>query len=312
MNKTILTLVFTVIFGMTMAQDITTYSVYDTNQSGDLTVSDVTGVVNNVKNGVDPAQTSQCVTANDLQQLLNAINKKLEKLESIENRLSALESKLGIEPITPVFDDITIDGNTYHLGVSGAVDLGISVKWAACNVGAQAPGDYGDYYAWGETEPYYAEGHSQDRPCTKWREGKTGYNSDSYFDSNYNKYATDRKTRLAPDDDVAHVKLGGVWRMPTKAEQDDLRTNCTWVWTKYGGHNGYVVVGSTGNAIFLPAAGGRYDVSLSNAGSWGYYWSSTLNGSDSYFAFNIGFNSGSIDCSNYIRYGGRSVRPVCP
>lgn len=67
------------------------------------------------------------------------------------------------------------------------------------------PEEYGDYFAWGETEPYYTAGHSQDNPCSNWKTGKTGYNLDSYFDSNYAKYTTDKKTQLDPEDDAAHV-----------------------------------------------------------------------------------------------------------
>lgn len=183
--------------------------------------------------------------------------------------------------------------NMPTIATSGAVDLGLSVKWATTNVGASSPGDYGDYYAWGETET------------------KSTYNWDTYFDSNYEKYATNKKTKLDQDDDVAHVKWGGSWRMPTKAEQDELREKCAWVWTTYGGHNGYVVVGSTGNAIFLPAAGFR-NVSSFSAGSFGYYWSSSLYEGLSDFAYELYFGSGYVLRSLNGRNYGRSVRPVCP
>lgn len=187
--------------------------------------------------------------------------------------------------------------NMPTIAASGAVDLGLSVKWAATNVGASSPGDYGDYYAWGETETkstYY------------W---STYFDSVNGSDSNFTKYATDKKTQLDPEDDVAHVKWGGSWRMPTKAEQDDLLTKCAWVWTTYGGHKGYVVMGSTGNAIFLPAAGYRSHSSLNYAGSGGNYWSSSLYENNSSSAFELNFGSSRV---NNIRYCGQSVRPVCP
>lgn len=203
------------------------------------------------------------------------------------------------EGTEPVYEDIDVNGTTYHLGISGAVDLGLSVKWATCNVGADAPGDYGDYYAWGETET------------------KSIYNWSTYLDSpnrdgnSFTKYAIDKKTILDPEDDVAHVKLGGNWRMPTDSELTELRTKCTWVWTQYGGHNGYVVVGSTGNAIFLPAAGYRGDSDLDNAGSYGNYWSSS-HVSFSSCAYALNFNSSSVGWGSGDRCIGLSVRPVCP
>lgn len=193
------------------------------------------------------------------------------------------------------------------------VDLGLpsGLKWATMNVGATKPEDYGDYFAWGETEPYYTEGHSLDNPCTNWKAGKTGYNLDSYFDSNFAKYATDKKTQLDPEDDAAHVNWGGDWRMPTKEEQDELRTKCSWKWTTSGGVNGYVVTGPNGNSIFLPAAGCRGNSSLYNAGSDGYYWSSALHEYSSCGANELYFVSVGVDRTFYDRYYGLSVRPVC-
>lgn len=201
---------------------------------------------------------------------------------------------------TATYEDITINGTTYHLGVSGAIDLGLSVKWAAFNVGATAPSDYGDYYAWGETET------------------KTTYDWSNYPDSpnrdgnSFTKYAVDKQTQLDPDDDVAHVKWGGDWRMPTKAEQDELRLKCGWVWTTYGGHNGYVVIGSTGNAIFLPAAGFRGGSSLVTDGSYGHFASSSLYEGNVGNAYVLFFSSDNISRRYGQRRNGQSVRPVCP
>jgi hypothetical protein len=124
------------------------------------------------------------------------------------------------------------------------VDLGLSVKWATFNVGATKPEEYGDYFAWGETEP------------------KEVYDWSTYFEV---------------ADDVAAVKWGGKWRMPTMAEQDELRTQCTWTWTSQNGVKGYRVTGTNGNSIFLPAAGYRSGSSLYNTDSKGFYWSSSLN-----------------------------------
>ena len=168
------------------------------------------------------------------------------------------------------------------------VDLGLSVKWATCNVGATKPGEYGDYFAWGETKP------------------KSSYTSSNYtYSSNANI--------LPLSSDAARVNWGGSWRMPTTAEQDELRTKCTWIWTEQDGTYGYKVTSkSNGNSIFLPAAGYHYVSSLYNAGSNGYYWSSSLYTGDSDFAYNLNFSSSDVDWNGYGRYCGQSVRPVCP
>lgn len=207
------------------------------------------------------------------------------------------------------------------------VDLGLkdeqghTIYWATCNVGATTPEDYGDYFAWGETEPYYQAGHSQDSPCSSWKTGKTGYNWANYKWCNgdyytQTKYCTsvdygtvDNKTVLELEDDAATQNWGGNWRMPTKDEQDQLRTSCTWTWNST--KKGYTVTGPNGNSIFLPAAGYRSDSDLNYAGSNGYYWSSSLGPSLSHFAYYLYFNSWSQDTDDYTRYLGRSVRAVC-
>ena len=184
------------------------------------------------------------------------------------------------------------------------VDLGLSVKWATCNVGADTPEDYGDYFAWGETEPK----DSYDSGTYKWRNGNT-----------YTKYSTssqygtvDNKTVLDPEDDVAHVNWGGGWRMPTKAELEELRNNCTCKWTTHNGVTGCKVTSNiNGNSIFLPAAGYRYNSSLYKVGSLGYYWSSSLYSSGSYNAYCLNFRSDNVDWSYDQRYAGLSVRAVC-
>lgn len=180
------------------------------------------------------------------------------------------------------------------IATSGAVDLGLSVKWAACNIGALSPEEYGNYYAFAETETKYT------------------YNESTYLDSTNHKYGTDKKTQLDLDDDVAHVKWGGDWRIPTDVEQADISKKCVWLWGTYKGHNGYIIVGSTGNAIFLPAAG--YYKGGSHWGpNSGYYWSSVIYESIAFDQFAHEANSSFFGgvTSSHLFYG-RSVRPVCP
>ena len=205
------------------------------------------------------------------------------------------------------------------------VDLGLpsGLKWATCNVGANAPEEYGDYFAWGDPEPYYTEGHSQDNPCNNWKANKTGYNWASYkfelgidFQGPFSKYVThvsygtiDNKTVLDPEDDAANVNWGDTWRMPTDAEWTELRTECTWTWTTQNGVNGKLVTGPNGNSIFLPPAGYRYDTNLEYPGSDGYYWSSSLSDySDP--ACGVNFDSYVEYRNSYGRFIGFSVRPV--
>lgn len=206
------------------------------------------------------------------------------------------------------------------------VDLGLpsGLKWATMNVGATTPEGYGDYFAWGETKPYYTEGHSQDDPCTSWETSKSGYNWESYKWCNgsyttLTKYCTssnygtvDNKTILELADDAAHVNWGGSWRMPTKAEQDELRNKCTWTWSTRNGIDGREVTGSNGNSIFLPAAGYRNDSGLALAGSYCIFWSSSLDTSDPYSVCYVFFDSGNVYSNYGKRNFGTSVRAVCP
>ena len=114
-----------------------------------------------------------------------------------------------------------------------------------------------------------------------------------------------------PTYDVARKKWGSPWRLPTKAEFEELRDNCTCEWTIQNGHNGYKVTSKTnGNSIFLPAAGSRCGTSLNGSGNGGDYWSSSLSESSSEDAYHLYSDSGGYDWYYGNRYDGRSVRPV--
>lgn len=187
------------------------------------------------------------------------------------------------------------------------VDLGLSVKWATCNVGATKPEEYGDYFAWGETEPKSTYNWSTYKYCNGSSSTLTKYNTDR------SKGTVDNKTTLELSDDAARANWGGSWRMPTDAELTELREQCTWTWTSKNGVNGYKVTSqSNGNSIFLPAAGYRSGSSLYYAGSYGYYWSSLLNTGYPGRAWGVDFRSGSVSRYYYSRCHGHSVRPVCP
>lgn len=175
------------------------------------------------------------------------------------------------------------------------VDMGTGVKWGRCNIGAASPEEYGDYYAWGETKT------------------KDVYSEETYKYYNNGKYVDLGKDISGTAFDVAHVKLGGAWRMPTKEEWDKLLKSCSWLQgVEYNGIKGYLVINkSNNNSIFLPAAGQRKDSKLSSVGRYGYYWSSsTYNNSN---AWEVQFNIYTGECGNNrtVLWLGFSVRAVC-
>ena len=170
------------------------------------------------------------------------------------------------------------------------VDLGLpsGLKWATCNVGADSPEDYGDYYAWGEIE---TKGEYYESNSKTYGKSISGISGSSTYD-------------------VARAKWGGSWRLPTKKELEELKNNCKWQWTSQNGKKGYKVTGPNGNSIFMPAAGNRYGSSLYDAGEYGLYWSSTPYESNDSNTYSLDFDS-SYHYVNWIdRYLGQSVRPV--
>ena len=189
-------------------------------------------------------------------------------------------------------------GETIEGAESTAVDLGLSVKWAAGNVGAKNPEDNGLYFAWGETVGYTAE---------QVTSGVRAFDMASYK-------ASAISGNLTLEQDAAHVCMGGNWRMPTKAEFKELIDNCSMVWT--ADYNGTGVKGRiftsrvNGNSVFFPAAGYCNNSSVNRVGSYGKYWSASRYSSS--YAWDLDFRSGSLDL-NYddFRYSGRSVRGVC-
>ena len=180
-----------------------------------------------------------------------------------------------------------------------AIDLGLpsGTKWCCCNVGASTPEGYGGYYAWGETSE------------------KSVYESDNYA---YYNSSTGRYTNIGSDIsgtgyDAATVNMGAPWRMPSVEQMKELFNNCSRQWTQQNGVNGILVTGPNGGQVFLPAAGGRWLDGFSLAGSYGIYWSSSLDpDSADYGAYYLYFNSGNWDWYHERRDYGHSVRAVRP
>ena len=170
-----------------------------------------------------------------------------------------------------------------------AVDLGLNVKWATCNVGAKSPADYGDHLAWGETEPR-----------TKYDDCETYC---MWLDKDLDLTCRD----------AARLRWGRNWRLPTKEDVQELLDNCDWTWTRQGEHYGCLVTSKrNGRSIFLPAAGIRSDSELLHADEDGYYWTSTPNTRlyDGCLACRLGFGSEGRAVETTYRYYGLPIRPV--
>lgn len=183
------------------------------------------------------------------------------------------------------------------------VDLGLSVKWATCNVGANRPSDYGGYYAWGEIST------------------KSEYNYDNYFDyvgiwewpddTSFKKYKGENK-KIEPQSghDTARENWGGTWRMPTDEEFNELIEKCIWIWTNQNGHNGYKITGPSGQSIFLPASGWKEDTEVKYAGEHGDYWTNVRNW-EGYNGISLGMDIQYYSVSPlWGRANGMNIRPV--
>ena len=310
--------------------------------------------------GVSLDNTSLSITEGDTKALKatvtpsNATDKSLS-WSSNKTSVATVSSSGTVTAIAPGSATITVKTNdggktatcsiivtkfTPTMSVPQAVDLGLSVKWASFNLGASEPEGNGDFFAWGETEPYYKPGYARSKNPV-WKAGKeagyewtsykwckgTGNTLTKYCDNigfGYN-FHTDYYTTLTRQDDAAHVNIGGKWRIPKKEEMEELLNDCSWVWTTVNGVNGFRVTGPNGNSIFLPTVGCRFETSLLDnssvtAGLYTYYhlyyWtSSLLTKSAPMHAWYLQatFESTAVkkpSLSQYIRCFGCAIRPV--
>lgn len=197
------------------------------------------------------------------------------------------------------------------------VDLGLpsGTLWATCNIGANSPEEYGDYFAWGETS-----GYNGGKTCFNWETYKYTLTYHE-LDGTVKKYCTkssasgvvDNKTELEPEDDAATVNWGSEWQMPSNAQLEELVNSSytTTSWTTLNGVSGRMIISkSNGKRIFLPAAGFRLGITYIADGEYGGCWSRSLyeaNSEDSHLLF---FSSSKIITGYYYRVHGYSVRPV--
>ena len=205
---------------------------------------------------------------------------------------------LGLVSCEPESED---DNTTPGTSSYKAVDLGLSVKWASCNVGAKSPEDYGDYFTWGETTA--KSSYTKDNSLT----------ADLSISALRSRGIIDFIGNLTPAYDAATANWGGSWRMPTSAEIRELLNDCTWRWTSQNGVYGCKVTGPNGNSIFLPATGYHGEKWTYDDGYEGDYLSATMRSESTgvyglYFKQQSGKLNNGLDYWN--RYVGFTVRPV--
>lgn len=187
-------------------------------------------------------------------------------------------------------DDITNDVSSNKINGHEYVDLGLSVKWATCNVGANYPNSFGNYYAWGELNP------------------KSYYSYDNCH--TYNEELDDISGKLKYD--VARKMWGGTWRMPTRSEMDELVNNCNWELEIENNFAYYRIIGPNGNYISLPATGYFEYSYISDELCSGQYWTSTPYTINDYneSSYALIFSEKSVKTERRVRYLGRTIRPV--
>lgn len=183
------------------------------------------------------------------------------------------------------------------------VDLGLpsGTLWATQNVGASTTEQAGEYFAWGELTPKENFTWANYILCDGSSKNLKRYNADPA------NGAVDNLLELTPEDDAAHMQWGGLWRMPSMAQAQELQQSCSWALDKQ--RAGYVVTGPNGNSIFLPSAGFIVNSNLQMGGTSGYYWTTTLDPEYSSYAYCLVGEQTLFD-HFAPRYSGRSIRPV--
>ena len=282
-------------------------------------LSAIVASLNAIKDQAEALGTGQTSIASKIAGVTDAINDLVAEVNSGNTSAAA-----ALAQIIQKLEDLkgSIGGGGTTPSPVEYVDLGLpsGLKWAKCNLGASKPSDYGDFYAWGEiaTKTTWAvwefykwmqSGQSEWKYITKYTiaDGET---EAIWYDSSGN-FIGDNITTLVAADDAATQQLGSPWRMPTVDEIQELKENCTWLWTTQDGVNGHQVDGPNGNAIFLPATGYISDLFIINRGDLGYYWSSSLSPS-SHDASLFYFDSVNHAWAYEHRRCGLSVRPVRP
>ena len=274
-----------------LANQLTIVSIEETSEGYVITFSDDSTIT--IKHGKDGADGENGKNGTD------GIDGKDSSIVNVEWNEDSVTFTLsdGTILVLPRSDDNTSEAPTTD---ERAVDLGLSVMWASCNVGANSPEEYGDYFAWGEVSP------------------KTGYFTSNYLywvDYNGNYFWDPGESTInlvnisGTQYDAARANWGEDWRMPTHSEIEELIDYCTWNWTYHNDVSGVLVTGPNGNSIFLPAAGYRHELSLKSKYS-GYYWSATPDGIAHSGSCQLSFDNTKHKLYSNAREFGSSVRPV--
>ncbi len=203
-------------------------------------------------------------------------------------------TKVEFNSVNVDYVDFTEKPSDPTLTPGDYVDLGLSVKWASCNLGASTPAGKGGYYAWGETST------------------KTEYSEKNYaYYKEGSGYTNIGENIAGTQYDAATVNLGKDWRMPTQDEVQELCDKCTFTYGEVDGVKGYYATGKNGNSIFLPCYGyktGTWDRSEDQ----GYFWTGSINNDNSYFGVSLWLYNGEPSISHYAasKYEGLQIRPV--
>ena len=289
---------------ITATADLTLYAQWKSN----------TAIVTFNANGGSGEMAPQTFTIGT-PQVLSANSFTWENHEFIGWNISANGTEMScfdVQEIT-IYEDVTLYAQwmtiTGQHGGHCYVDLGLpsGTKWATCNVGANSPIAYGVYFAWGETSPKSNYTWGTYHWCNGSESTLTKYCDKSSYGNNG---FTDNLTTLEAADDAATVNWGEGWRMPTKAEMNELLNSCTHTYVKRNGMNGRLFTGPNGNSIFIPSAGTYNGSTNYGANSYGEYWLSNIVDMSPSFANDLYFERGNYDIQGLSRSEGKPVRPV--
>ena len=262
---------------------------YDLNDDGDVNITDVTLLVTNI---LDQNNGNEYDLNDDEDVNITDVILMVNYILGLNNGNQGGGNGGGIGDTSQAYLNCP-NNNHPHM-----IDLGLpsGTKWACCNVGATIPEGYGGYYSWGEVNE------------------KAVYTQNTYkYYTQDGSYVSISFDISGTDYDVAHVKWGGNWCMPTNDQQVELLNDCTYEWTTLNGVKGGKFTGPSGGSIFLPAAGYSHksDGGLDVDGIYGHYWSSTQYPDYVGMAYWFSFGSSNTYRSNFsLRFVGMTVRPV--
>jgi len=241
----------------------------------------------------------------------------MKHLKKFETAAAYNAATLDLPNVSLIEENMSVNYNPYvdPYGGHDYVEIG-GLKWATMNIGANSITDTGLYFQWGDISGYTASqvGSGEGKKYFGWADYKYGNGTSSPGATGMSKYnSTDGKTVLDAEDDAVIANWGGSWRMPTTAEYAALGNAVNTAWTQVDGVYGMLCTDKTDSSktLFFPACGNCYNGSVSDVGSYGLYWSSSLFSSNVQYAYFLYFFSSHVSWQNHnFRYVGYSVRGV--